>query len=148
IFIMLTMCLLVSGSSLFAAGKLLTVPEGGKVVSESSDLEVYVYENMKLADVENFYKNVFKDYPHASKQTVDDPKTMLKFNDWGNKPWHAVTAVDKGKDGLEISVMKDSWTWIIGTLVIRFVGVFIVLACLMIVMYISGIFFKEKKQAA
>jgi Na+-transporting methylmalonyl-CoA/oxaloacetate decarboxylase gamma subunit len=34
--------------------------------------------------------------------------------------------------------MKDNWTWIIGTLILRFVGVFVVLLFLLIGMYVSG----------
>ncbi len=35
-------------------------------------------------------------------------------------------------------IMKDSWTWIIGTLVLRYIGVFIVLIVLLIGMTVSG----------
>lgn len=34
--------------------------------------------------------------------------------------------------------MKDNWTWIIGTLVLRYIGVFIVLIVLLFGMTISG----------
>jgi Na+-transporting methylmalonyl-CoA/oxaloacetate decarboxylase gamma subunit len=34
--------------------------------------------------------------------------------------------------------VKDNWTWIIGTLVLRFIGVFVVLLFLRVGMYISG----------
>ena len=34
--------------------------------------------------------------------------------------------------------MKDNWTWIIGTLVLRYIGVFVVLLVLLIGMSISG----------
>jgi hypothetical protein len=34
--------------------------------------------------------------------------------------------------------MKDRWTWIIGTLVLRYIGVFVVLCFLLIGMTVSG----------
>ncbi len=52
---------------------------------------------------------------------------------------------------MEVTVVQDSWTWIIGTLVIRFIGVLIVLSILMIALYISGTIFKialKKKNEA
>jgi len=34
--------------------------------------------------------------------------------------------------------MKDRWTWIIGTLVLRYIGVFVVLLFLLLGMIVSG----------
>jgi hypothetical protein len=34
--------------------------------------------------------------------------------------------------------MKDNWTWIIGTLILRYIGVFVVLIVLLIGMSVSG----------
>jgi hypothetical protein len=37
-----------------------------------------------------------------------------------------------------VVIMKDNWTWIIGTLILRYIGVFVVLLILYLGMSISG----------
>ena len=71
----------------------------------------------------------------------------IKFRDWedatyieddGNLPWHSITISKEDKDGAGIVIVKDNWTWIIGTLVLRYIGVFMVLLFLFLGMTISG----------
>lgn len=71
----------------------------------------------------------------------------IKFRDWkdatyieddGKLDWHSITISKKGDNGTEIVIAKDSWTWIIGTLVLRYIGVFVVLLCLFLGLSISG----------
>jgi len=73
----------------------------------------------------------------------------IKFRDWkdatyieddGNREWHSVTISKEGKEGTEVVITKDSWTWIIGTLILRYVGVFVVLLLLFLGLKISGAF--------
>jgi hypothetical protein len=72
----------------------------------------------------------------------------IKYRDWadstyieddGKKPWHSIT-ISKVKSNGETTVViaKDSWTWIIGTLILRYVAVFVVLLVLFAGMKISG----------
>jgi hypothetical protein len=85
----------------------------------------------------------------------------IKFRDWkestyieddGNLGWHSITISKQDTGGTTIVILKDNWTWIIGTLILRFFGVFVVLLLLLIGMYISGAiisrFFKEESQAS
>ena len=81
-------------------------------------------------------------YKEALKKHKD-----IKFRDWkdatyveddGKLPWHSITISKQTKVGATIVIVKDNWTWIIGTLVLRFIGVFVVLLFLMVGMYISG----------
>ena len=85
----------------------------------------------------------------------------IKFRDWkddtyieddGNLKWHSITISKQDTGGTTIVIVKDNWTWIIGTLILRFVGVFVVLLVLMAGMYFSGAiisrFFKEDPQQA
>jgi hypothetical protein len=71
----------------------------------------------------------------------------IKFRDWkdatyiednGNLKWHSITISKKDTAGTTIVVMKDNWTWIIGTLVLRYIGVFVVLLFLLLGMILSG----------
>ena len=84
----------------------------------------------------------------------------IKFRNWkdatyieddGNLGWHSITISKQDTDGATIVIVKDNWTWIIGTLILRYIGVFVVLLLLLIGMSISGAliskFFKEDPQA-
>ena len=52
--------------------------------------------------------------------------------------WHSITISKDAKDGTHIAIVKDNWTWIIGTLVLRYIGVFVVLMVLFVGMTVSG----------
>jgi len=71
----------------------------------------------------------------------------IKFRNWkdatyieddGNRPWHSITISKEDKGGATVVIMKDNWTWIIGTLVLRYIGVFVVLLFLLLGMTASG----------
>ena len=83
----------------------------------------------------------------------------IKFRDWkdytyieddGNLSWHSITISKQDTEGATIVIVKDSWTWIIGTLILRYIGVFVVLLLLLVGMSISGAiisrFLKEDPQ--
>ena len=83
----------------------------------------------------------------------------IKFRDWknytyieddGNLSWHSITISKQDTEGAAIVIVKDSWTWIIGTLILRYIGVFVVLLLLLVGMSISGAiisrFLKEDPQ--
>jgi hypothetical protein len=54
-----------------------------------------------------------------------------------------VTISKETKGGTTVTITKDSWTWIFGMLIFRFLGVFIVLSVLFMGMKIStSIIFK------
>jgi hypothetical protein len=71
----------------------------------------------------------------------------IKFRDWktdtyieddGALAWHSITISKDDGQGTTIVIMKDSWTWIMGTLLLRYVGVFVVLLFLLVGMSLSG----------
>ena len=71
----------------------------------------------------------------------------IKFRDWkkatyieddGNLAWHSITISKDDKQATTVVIMKDSWTWIMGTLILRYIGVFVVLLFLLIGMSLSG----------
>jgi hypothetical protein len=82
-----------------------------------------------------FYKEALKDY------------TDIKFREWkdatyieddGKLAWHSITISKGDPQETTIVIVKDNWTWIIGTLIIRYIGVFVVLIVLFLGMSISG----------
>lgn len=116
-----------------------SVPPGGKVQPSDNEATITLqYEKLSLQGITDFYENEFKGNPDIDWNELHDRGRLVLY-DWGNKKWHKIDVVDKGQGaGTLITITKDSWTWIVGTLVIRFVGVFIVLIVLMIALYISG----------
>lgn len=72
----------------------------------------------------------------------------IKYRDWkdstyieddGRKPWHSITiSKEMGDKGTVVVIAKDSWTWIMGTLILRYIAVFVVLLVLFVGMKVSG----------
>jgi len=117
---------------------------GGKVVTQTdSRLE-------KRYDLS--YEQALASYKEALKGEKD-----IKFRDRGwhtfiedhsDRPWHSITVSKIEGGGISVVTVKDNWTWILGTLVIRFFGVFGVLICLYIALAISGAILKRTGKAA
>lgn len=136
----LVMTILIALPRLYASENFQApIPAGGKLLPTDNSANVnYHYEELSLKEIKSFYKNEFKDEADINWNELKDRSRIIIY-DWGNQKWHKINIIDKGHDkGLLITISKDSWTWIIGTLVIRFVGVFAVLVILMIALYISG----------
>ena len=69
---------------------------------------------------------------------IRDWKDQSYIEDDSNRPWHSITLEKEYKDGTQVVIVRDNWTWIIGTLVLRYIGVFVVLLVLLIGMTVSG----------
>lgn len=89
------------------------------------------------------HDEILRFYQEAMKDLKD-----IKFRDWkdatyieddGALSWHSVTiSKQKDKGGTQVVIVKDNWTWIIGTLILRYIGVFAVLLVLFLGMAVSG----------
>lgn len=88
------------------------------------------------------FETTVKFYRDALKGEKDikylDRGTQLHIEEHSNRPWHSVTITKVNADRTEVVVLKDNWTWILGTLTLRFFGVFAVLIVLFIALAISG----------
>jgi hypothetical protein len=119
------------------------VPDGKEI--QKTEKRLQIVAPLSHDEVLGFYRQSLKDYKD------------IKFRDWkddtyieddGNRPWHSITISKRYKDGTTVIIMKDSWTWIIGTLVLRYIGVFVVLLFLLLGMSLSGaIISRSVKQA-
>ena len=107
---------------------------GGKVVSQTDERLEKTYDVSFDAAV--------KFYQEALKGEKD-----IKFREWGtqtriedhsNRPWQSITITKAAEGRTDIIFLKFNWTWIFGTLILRFFGVFVVLIVLYIAMSISG----------
>ena len=80
-----------------------------------------------------------------------DWKDATRIEDHGNLPWHSISISKPGKADTNVIIVKDNWTWIIGTLILRYVGVFVVLLFLYLGMAFSGVVISRiirRKEAA
>jgi len=106
----------------------------GKVVSETPERLEKTY-NVPFHAAVKFYQDALKG------------EKDIKFRDWGaqtriedhsNRPWQSITITKAAEDRTDIVFLKFNWTWIFGTLILRFFGVFVVLIVLYVSMSISG----------
>ena len=107
----------------------------GAKETRKTDARLELQTRMSHDDVLTFYKGALKELKDIKfREWVDS----TYIEDDGNRPWHSIT-ISKG-DGEEtrVTIVKDNWTWIIGTLVLRYIGVFMVLMILFLGMTISG----------
>ena len=83
----------------------------------------------------DFYKGAFEGMEDIK---IRDWQDETYIEDDSNRPWHSVRISKTEAQGTTVTIMKDNWTWIIGTLILRYVGVFVVLLSLFIGLAISG----------
>ena len=103
---------------------------GGKIVRSTAALLEMRYEMSAPAAIQ-LYKDSLKGQPDLK---LHESREGLVIEDHGRLPWHKVVILETGKGETSVQINKDSWTWILGTLFIRFVGVFVVLMVLYLAM--------------
>ena len=123
------------------------IPEGKTTLKTESRLEMTV--TMSHDKAVEFYQEALAGYQDIKFR---DWKDATYIEDDSNLSWHSINISKQDSTGTTIVIVKDNWTWIIGTLVLRYIGVFVVLLLLLVGMSISGAiisrFFKEDPQAS
>lgn len=109
------------------------IPEGKTIQKTKSRLEMK--SPLSHDEIVAFYRQALREYKDIKFR---DWKDATYIEDDGRLPWHSITISKQNKDEANIVIVKDNWTWIIGTLILRFIGVFVVLLFLMVGMYVSG----------
>jgi hypothetical protein len=107
---------------------------GGTII-QKTEKQLELKTELSHAEVMAFYKEALKS---LKDRKFREWKEATYIEDDGNLTWHSITISKEDKEGTTIVVMKDSWTWIIGTLVLRYIGVFVVLLFLLLGMIVSG----------
>ncbi len=113
---------------------------GAPVVSQGkenlrTDVRLEMKSSLSHDAVVLFYREQLK---NESNIKFRDWKDATYIEDDGARPWHSITISKDEKDGATIVIIKDNWTWIIGTLVLRYIGVFVVLMIVFVGMVVSG----------
>ena len=107
---------------------------GGTII-QKTEKRLELKTDLSHAEALAFYKETFKGVKDIKFREWKDA-TYVEDN--GKFTWHSITISKEDKAVTTIVVRKDSWTWIIGTLVLRYIGVFVVLLFLLLGMIVSG----------
>jgi hypothetical protein len=136
IWLMLIVCWLVSVSGWSRADDFLGAPviPGGEQISRTKK-RLELNSRKTHAEVLQFYKNALEKFNDIKYRNWKD---ATYIEDDGRLKWHSITISKDDANGAVVVIMKDNWTWIIGTLILRFLGVFVVLLFLLIGISVSG----------
>ena len=114
---------------------------GAPVISEGevikkTDSRLEMKTGLSHDEVLGFYKEALKE---AQDIKIREWEDATYIEDDGRLAWHSIT-ISKGDKNQEtiVVIAKDNWTWIIGTLILRYIGVFAVLLVLFLGMSVSG----------
>ncbi|RLC32261.1 MAG: hypothetical protein DRH37_01020 [Deltaproteobacteria bacterium] len=107
----------------------------GGTVHGKTDARLQIKTDMTHNEVFSFYKKALKGVPDIK---IREWKNATYIEDDGRLPWHSITISKDGREGTTVVIKKDTWSWIMGTLILRFIGVFVVLSILLVCMSISG----------
>jgi hypothetical protein len=108
------------------------MPDGKEVSKDSGRLATEY--NLPYANVLGWYQDALKGYPDARYRNWEEE---MYIEDQGGSKWHAIKISKTGGAKTTVTIVKDNWTWIMATLLIRFTGVFVVLLILWIFLNIS-----------
>ena len=87
-------------------------------------------------EVLSFYREKLKSFNDIKYREWGD---ATYIEDDGRMQWHSITISKYMDDHVTtVVIAKDSWTWIMGTLIIRYIAVFVVLLVLFVGMKVSG----------
>jgi hypothetical protein len=136
ILFILIVCWLVSVPGGSRADDFLGAPviPGGEQISKTKK-RLELNSKKTHAEVLQFYKKALAQFTDIRYRNWKD---ATYIEDDGKLKWHSITISKDDANGAQVVIMKDNWTWIIGTLILRFVGVFVVLLFLLIGMSVSG----------
>jgi hypothetical protein len=106
----------------------------GKVIKKTNS-RLEVKTELSHDEVLMFYKEALKE---AQDIKIREWEDATYIEDDGKLAWHSITISKGGKGDTSVVIAKDNWTWIIGTLILRYIGVFAVLLVLFLGMSLSG----------
>lgn len=107
---------------------------GSKVIEKTEALLV-MEANMSHDQALDFFKNVLKDEKDIK---IREWEEMTYIEDDGNRPWHSISIPRGEERKITVTIKKDSWAWILSTLTLRYIAVFVVLMIIFLSISVSG----------
>ena len=111
----------------------LPLPEGGAAVTSDSSTYKATYD----LPAPELYKRFQETLKGEADIKQHELRGELLLEDFGARPWNKVIISAAGPAKSILTITKDSWTWIVGMLTLRFTGVFIVLLVLYVAMSLA-----------
>ena len=112
----------------------LPLVPGGKVIDKTEALLV-MESTMSHDQALEFFKNVLKGDKDIK---IREWEASTYIEDDGARPWHSITIPKQEAEKITITIKKDSWGWIISTLTLRYIAVFVVLIIIYASILVSG----------
>ncbi len=135
-YVLVTVALFLIIPSYINAGDFLgapVIPQGKAIKKTDARLELKT--ELSHDKVLEFYRTALKGFKDIKFR---EWKNATYIEDDGKLDWHSITISKNDARGTTIVIVKDNWTWIIGTLILRYIGVFVVLLILFLGMAVSG----------
>jgi hypothetical protein len=107
---------------------------GGKTIKKT-DSRLEFNAGLTHHEALAFYKKALKEFKDIKFR---DWKHATYIEDDGKMKWHSITISKEDNKDAIVVIVKDNWTWIIGTLILRYIGVFVVLLLLLLGISLSG----------
>jgi hypothetical protein len=114
------------------------MPGGADAGSDGS--RVQLAYDLPYETVLAWYKEALKNYKDEKFRDWED---QMYIEDQGGAKWHSIGISKGGGNKTTVTIVKDNWTWIFSTLLIRFAGVFIILLALWVLLNISNAIMKR-----
>lgn len=105
-----------------------------RVVEKTDDFLV-IESTMSHDQAVEFYKDVLKNEKDIK---IREWESESYIEDDGARPWHSITIPKQGEEKIRITIKKDNWSWIISTLILRYIAVFIILIIIYASLLLSG----------
>ena len=131
IFIFCLCCPFIAGAEDFLGAPVIAGGENIEKTNSRFEFKTSLTHDEALA----YYKKGLKELENIKYR---DWKDSTYIEDDGNRKWHSITISKEYEKGTTVVIVKDNWTWIIGTLILRYIGVFVVLMILFVGMSVSG----------
>jgi len=101
-----------------------------------TDSRIEMLSPLSHDEIAQFYEKAFEEEKDIR---VRDWAEATYKEDNSNRPWHSMTISKVRENGMtRVVIVKDSMGWLMGTLMIRYAAVFVVLTVLYLGMILSG----------
>jgi hypothetical protein len=113
----------------------LTFPDETEIAGQTEG-RLELESQLSHDELVTHYQGLVEDLPDIKILERDD---STQITDYGRLEWHSITVYREPAEGAPaVLILEDSWSWILGTLVFRYIGVFGVIIVLFLSMSISG----------
>lgn len=112
----------------------LPLVPGGEVMEKTEALLV-MKAPLSHDQALEFFKNALNGQKDIK---IREWESATFIEDDGNRPWHSINIPKHTNEKITITIKKDNWAWILSTLTLRYIAVFVVLMVIYVSILVSG----------